>query len=61
MRDTQTEIETEGESGSMQEPNVGLDPWTTGSLKADAQRLSHPGIPKQNNFYIINVLLWNKH
>ena len=30
------------------EPDVGLDPGTTGScpeLKADAQPLSHPGIP----------------
>ena len=31
------------------EPNVGLDPRTLGSqpkLKADAQSLSHPGIPQ---------------
>ena len=34
------------------EPNVGLDPRTPGSrpeLKADAQPLSHPGIPQKNN------------
>ena len=33
---------------SMKEPDVGLDPRTLGScpeLKADAQLLSHPGIP----------------
>ena len=33
------------------EPNVELDPRTMGSLpgpKADAQLLSHPGIPSQN-------------
>ena len=51
MRDTERETETQaegGEAGSMPEPNVGLDPRTLGScpeLKADAQLLSHPGIP----------------
>ena len=42
----QTQAET-GE-GSHREPDVGLDPRTPGScpeLKADAQPLSHPGIP----------------
>ena len=36
------------------EPNVGLDPGTLGSCpepKADAQPLSHPGIPIFLNFY----------
>ena len=36
------------EAGSMQEPNMGLDPWTPGSCpepKADMQLLSHPGVP----------------
>ena len=40
--------ETEGEEGSPGEPDVGLDPWTSGlcpELKADAQPLSHPGVP----------------
>ena len=54
MRDTEREAETEaeGEAGSMQEPDVGLDPMTPGSrpeLKADAQPLSHPGIPYSYN------------
>ena len=47
-RHTHTEAETqlEGEVGSMQEPDAGLDPGTPGSPpepKADAQPLSHPG------------------
>ena len=49
MSDTQREAETqaEGEAGSLQEPDVGLDPRTQGSrpgLKADPKPLSHPGI-----------------
>ena len=35
------------------EPNAGLDPGTPGShpkLKADAQPLSHPGIPAPSSF-----------
>ena len=37
-----------GEAGSMQELDLGLDPGTPGSHpepKADAQPLSHPGVP----------------
>ena len=50
MRDIKREAETqaEGEAGSMQEPDVGLDPRTLGSRpgpKAGAKPLSHPGIP----------------
>ena len=50
MRDTQREAETqaEEEAGFMLEPNVGLNPGTPGSHpepKADAQPLSHTGIP----------------
>ena len=52
MRDTERErqrhTQAEGAADSMQEPVVGLDPVTPGScpeLKADAQPLSHPGIP----------------
>ena len=45
MRDTETQAERE--AGSMQVPDVGLDPMTPGScpgLKAEAQALSHWGI-----------------
>ena len=52
MRDTQREAEAEGEAGS-REPDAGLDPRTPGSRpepKADAQPLSHPGIPGVNYF-----------
>ena len=50
MRDTEGEAETqaEGEAGSMQEPDVGLNPGSLGSCpgpKAGAKPLSHPGIP----------------
>ena len=50
MRDTEKEAETqaEGEAGSMQGPDAGLDLRTLGSqpeLKADAQPLGHPGAP----------------
>ena len=50
MRDTKREAETqaEGEAGSMQGPDAGLDPGTPGSRpepKADAQPLSHLGVP----------------
>ena len=52
MRDTQREEEAqaEAEAGSSREPDAGLDPRTPGSHpdpKADAQPLSHPGIPKK--------------
>ena len=50
MRDTQRQADTqaEGEAGSLQGLDVGLDPRTPGSRpepKADAQPLSHPGVP----------------
>ena len=50
MIDIEREAETqaEGEAGSMQEPDVGLDPGTPGSHprpKAGAKPLHHPGIP----------------
>ena len=48
MRDTQREAETEGEAGSSQgaqcgtrSPDLGICPES----KADAQPLSHPGVP----------------
>ena len=55
MRDTQTEAEAqaEGEAGSMQGADAGLDPRTPGSCpmpKADAQPLTHPGAPKIHIF-----------
>ena len=49
MRDTERGRDIgkrRGETGSMQEPDSGLDSGTPGScpeLKADAQPLSHPG------------------
>ena len=51
MRDTEREADTqaEGEAGSLQGARWGLDPGTPGSHpepKADAQPLSHPGVPK---------------
>ena len=52
MRDTKREAETHaegGEAGSCKEPDVGLGPWNPGSHpepKANAQPLSHPGVPK---------------
>ena len=57
MRDTQREAEAQaegGEAGSMQKPNVGLDPRTPGSCpepKADVQPLSHPGFPPISLFF----------
>ena len=52
MRDTERDAETQAEGEKKQvsygEPDVGLDPMTSGSrpeLKADTQPLSHPGIP----------------
>ena len=51
MRDTEKEAETQEERDKQapcREPDVGLDPRTPGSCpgpKADAQLLSHPGVP----------------
>ena len=47
MRDTDRQRQREKQA-PRREPNVGLDPRTPGSCpepKADAQPLSHPGIP----------------
>ena len=52
MRDTQRERQKHRQREKQaphREPNVGLDPGTLGScpeLKADAQLLNHPGVPK---------------
>ena len=54
MRDAERERERHRQTEKQapcRDPNVGLDPGTPGShpeLKADAQLLSHPGVP---NFY----------
>ena len=51
MRDTEREAETQaegGEEGSMQGARCGTGPQESGimpELKADAQLLSHPGVP----------------
>ena len=53
MRDTHThtEAETQRQKQALsREPDVGLDPRTPGSRpepKADAQLLSHPGMPRK--------------
>ena len=49
MRDTQREAETR-EAGSMQGAQYGTRSRDRPEPKADAQPLSHPGIPKQNMF-----------
>ena len=48
IHERQAETQAEGEAGSTQEPDVGLDPGPLGSHpepEADAQALSHPGVP----------------
>ena len=48
QREIEAETQAEGEAGSMQKPDMGLNPGTPGShpgLKAGAKPLSHPGIP----------------
>ena len=51
MRDTHRERQRHRQrekQAPCREPNMGLDPRTAGSrseLKADAQPLSHPGVP----------------
>ena len=53
-RDREAETQAEGEAGSMhREPDAGLDPGTPGSRpgpKADAQPLSHLGVPMLSMF-----------
>ena len=54
MRDTEREAETqaEGEAGSMQKPDMGLNPGSLGSgpgLKAALNPLSHPEFPSHTN------------
>ena len=55
MRDRQRHRQREKQA-PCREPDVGLDPRTPGSrpgLKADAQLLSHPGIPTILSLYMI--------
>ena len=44
MRDTETEAE--GEAGSLWGAQCGTQSWDPGIMKADAQPLSHPGVPR---------------
>ena len=47
-REREAETQAEGEAGSMQKPDMGLDPRSPGSRpgpKAGAKLLSHPGCP----------------
>ena len=65
MRHTEGETETRQreKQAPRGEPDVGLDPRTPGSrpkLKADAQPLSHPGVPiitqiLTQNLYIVTL------
>ena len=57
MRDRQRHRQREEKQAPCREPDVGLDPRTPGSRpgsKADAQPLSHPGIPKF--FFFLKIL-----
>ena len=65
MRDTERERQRHRQrekQATCRKPNVGLDPRTPGSrpeLKADAQPLSHPGVPVDTllNSYIFHELV----
>ena len=50
MRDTEKQrLRQREKQAHHRKPDAGLDPWTPGScpeLKADAQLLSHPGVPR---------------
>ena len=63
MRNTQKKIETlaEGDAGSLCKPDVGLNPGTLGphpEPKADAQLLSHPGVPELPKCPTDLLFLW---
>ena len=60
MRDTEREADTQAEEkqASCGESDVGLDLRTPGSQpepKADAQPLSHPGVPYLKNLYRYHI------
>ena len=43
----------------LRDPDVGLDPGTPGSCsepKADAQPLSHPGVPSDEFFIVLGII-----
>ena len=63
MRDREPETQADEKQAPCREPDVGLDPGTPGSCpgpKADAQPLSHPGVPWTGflmpnlNFLVVN-------
>ena len=59
MKDTQRDRQREKQA-SRREPDMGLNPKTLGSRpgpKADAQPLSHPGVPMQNFRGMLHLLL----
>ena len=65
MRDTQREAETqaEGEAGTLKGSPMWdsiQDPESCPELKADAQLLSHPGVPPVEGFKQGNVILFFK-
>ena len=64
MRDTQREAETqaEGEAGSMQESDVGLDPRTRGSRpERKALPLRLAGVPSFLFIALYELLIWSQH
>ena len=55
MRERKAETQTEGEAGSMREPDAELDPRTLESHpepNADAQPLSYPGAPASFHYHL---------
>ena len=59
MRDRQRHRQRDKQA-PCREPDVGLNPGTPGSLpepKADAQQLSHPGVPVSANFISKDYML----
>ena len=64
MRDTQREADIDREGSRLLiEPDVGLDSRTLGSCpepKADAQPLSHPGVPRLTLLRASSVEEWDR-
>ena len=56
-REREAETQAEGEAGSMhREPDMGLDSGSPGlrpGPKAGAKPLSHPGIPRGQEFFLV--------
>ena len=60
MRERQKHKQREEKQAPCRKPDVGLDPGTPGSHpepKADAQPLSHPGVP---GLYLLSVIFFFK-